>query len=96
MKLRWFAAAALVAMTFGGLARGEEQPVAIKNAPGHDVVENNCASCHSLDYIRTNAPLPAKTWEAEVTKMINAFGAPIDPADAKPIVDYLKNNYAGG
>jgi hypothetical protein len=28
-------------------------------------------------------------------KMINAFGAPIDPADAKTIRDYLKQNYGG-
>jgi hypothetical protein len=25
--------------------------------------------------------------------MINAFGAPIDQADAKAIADYLKKNY---
>jgi hypothetical protein len=30
-----------------------------------------------------------------VAKMINAFGAPIDPADAKTIADYLKANYGG-
>ena len=32
-------------------------------------------------------------WDAEVTKMIKAFGAPIDDADAKVIADYLKKNY---
>jgi enoyl-CoA hydratase/carnithine racemase len=26
-------------------------------------------------------------------KMINAFGAPIDAADAKAIAEYLKKNY---
>jgi len=46
------------------------------------------------DYIRTNSPfMTAKVWEAEVTKMINAFGAPIEPADAKAIIDYLARNY---
>jgi sulfite dehydrogenase (cytochrome) subunit B len=34
-------------------------------------------------------------WDAEVAKMIKAFGAPIDPADAKTIGDYLKQNYGG-
>ena len=29
----------------------------------------------------------------EIAKMIKAFGAPIDPADAKTIGDYLKQNY---
>jgi hypothetical protein len=32
-------------------------------------------------------------WEAEVNKMINAFGAPIDRGDAKVIADYLNENY---
>ena len=35
----------------------------------------------------------AAVWEAEVTKMIKAFGAVIDDSDAKAIVEYLKNNY---
>ena len=29
----------------------------------------------------------------EVAKMIKAFGAPIDDADAKTIAEYLKKNY---
>jgi hypothetical protein len=37
--------------------------------------------------------LSAAGWDAEVTKMINAFGAPIDPADARIIADYLTANY---
>jgi uncharacterized protein (DUF697 family) len=41
-----------------------------------------------------NSPFPnADMWGAEVTKMIKAFGAPIDEADARAIVDYLKANY---
>jgi len=33
-----------------------------------------------------NSPfLDAARWDAEVAKMIKAFGAPIDPADAKTI-----------
>jgi hypothetical protein len=34
----------------------------------------------------------AACWEAEVTKMINAFGALIGQADAEIIGDYLKAN----
>jgi hypothetical protein len=36
---------------------------------------------------------PSAGWNAEVTKMIKAFGAPINDADAKAIVDYLTKNY---
>jgi hypothetical protein len=34
-----------------------------------------------------------QTWTAEVTKMINAFGAPIPQNDASAIVEYLTVNY---
>ena len=57
-------------------------------------MQANCAACHSLDYVPTNSPfLSGAHWEAEVAKTINAFGAPIDPADATAIAVYLKANY---
>jgi mono/diheme cytochrome c family protein len=78
----------------GVAAAAGEKPVQLKNAPGADKVEANCAACHSLDYIPMNSTfLNAAGWDAEVTKMISAFGAPISPDDAKIIGDYLKANY---
>ena len=72
----------------------QEKPINLKKAPGLDVVEANCAGGHSLDYIVMNSPYPNATlWDAEVAKMIKAFGAPISEADAKVIADYLKQNY---
>ena len=60
-------------------------------------VEGYCNACHSLDYLRINAPfLNRQGWETEVNKMITAFGAPIGPSDAKIIVDYLVANYGSG
>ena len=82
--------AALIALP----ATAAEQEIALKKAPGLDKVEGNCGACHSLDYIQMNSPFPnAALWDAEITKMINAFGAPISPADATVIGDYLKRNY---
>jgi len=87
----------LVALVSLGLATpvfADEKPIELKKAPGLDKVEANCAACHSLDYIVMNSPYPgAALWDAEVTKMIKAFGAPIDEADAKEIAAYLKKNY---
>jgi len=85
---------------FAGLlaaqAFADEQPIVLKQAPGLEKVESNCAACHSLDYIQMNSPfLNAAAWDAEVTKMIKAFSAPIPDADAKAIADYLKANYGG-
>ena len=54
----------------------------------------NCGACHSLDYIQMNSPfLNATGWNAEVTKMIKAMGAPISDSDAKTIAEYLAKNY---
>ena len=87
---------ALFVVLFAAPAVAEEKPVELKQAAGRDAVEANCAACHSLDYIQMNAPfLDAAGWDAEVTKMIKTFGAPIDDADAKAIADYLKANYGG-
>ena len=75
-------------------AAAQEKPVALKKAPGLDLVEANCGACHSLDYIQMNSPfLNAAQWDASITKMIKVFGAPISDADARAIGDYLKTNY---
>jgi mono/diheme cytochrome c family protein len=83
-------AAAMLALP----ALADEKPIDLKKAPGLDKVEGNCGACHSLDYIQMNSPYPnAALWDAEVTKMIKAFGAPITDADAKEIKEYLTKNY---
>jgi sulfite dehydrogenase (cytochrome) subunit B len=88
--------AGLVATLFAATALAAEN-VALKAGVGRDVVERRCGTCHSLDYPRINAPfLDRQGWETEVNKMISAYGAPITPADAKVIVDYLTANYGSG
>jgi sulfite dehydrogenase (cytochrome) subunit B len=78
----------------GKAARADETDITLKEGHGRDAVINNCGACHSLDYIQMNAPFLDKAgWEGEVTKMIKAFGAPIDDADAKEIMAYLSANY---
>jgi hypothetical protein len=73
-----------------------EESAAFKGGPGVDVVKNNCTACHSADYINTQ-PRAAKDkkgfWQAEVTKMIKVYGAPIEDADVARIVDYLATTY---
>jgi mono/diheme cytochrome c family protein len=90
LPLMLLLAAALVA----GVVLAQERRLELKDGPGRDKVEANCASCHSLDYILGNSPFMNRgVWEAEVTKMIKAYGAPIADADAKEIADYLAKNY---
>jgi mono/diheme cytochrome c family protein len=84
----------IVAGLMATAAVAEEKAVQLKQAPGLDKVESNCGGCHSLDYVPMNSVfLNAAGWDAEIAKMINAFGAPIEQADAKVIADYLKSNY---
>ena len=91
--MRKIAVAAFAAL-IAAPALAQEQVVELKKAPGLDKVATNCAVCHSLDYIQMNSPFPnAALWDAEVTKMIKVYGAPISDADAAAIANYLKSNY---
>jgi sulfite dehydrogenase (cytochrome) subunit B len=71
-----------------------EETAALKPGPGVEAAQNNCLACHSADYIQTQPPKRGKAfWDAEVTKMIKVYGAPINEADAKTIADYLAQTY---
>ena len=73
-----------------------EETAALKPGPGVDVVRNNCTACHSADYINTQPRAATDKkgfWQAEVTKMIKVYGAPIDEADVPKIVEYLAATY---
>ena len=89
-------ALAIAAVLLTGSAFAAEQEIKLKQGSGLDKVEANCQACHTLAYIPMNSPyLNAAGWDAEVTKMIKAYGAPVEDADAKAIKDYLAANYGG-
>ena len=72
------------------------ETAAFKPGPNLEVVQGNCGSCHSSDYVLTQPKGPKfgkDFWQAEVTKMITVFGAPIQPDDVPKIVDYLTATY---
>ena len=85
----WRILAGVVAAAFRRQRPGAGNSAQLKAAVGLQTVEGYCGACHSLDYLRTNTPfLNHQGWEIEVNKMIKVFGAPIEPADAKIIIDY--------
>ena len=85
---------ALAGLLFALPAAAGEDSITLKDGPGKDVVEANCGTCHSLDYIQMNSPfLDQKKWEATVKKMIDRLGAQITEADAAAITAYLAANY---
>jgi hypothetical protein len=72
------------------------ETAAFKPGPNLETTQNNCTGCHSADYILTqprNVKSKRDFWQAEVTKMIKVYGAPIDEADVPKIVDYLSATY---
>src|SRR6201987_462292 len=91
----------LAAAAMSSLAAASASPIsyelpaetgALKPGPNLQTAQNNCTGCHSADYILTqprNVTSKRDFWQAEVTKMIKVYGAPIDEADVPKIVDYL-------
>ena len=96
---------AAVGVTSLGLAGVHAAPVAyalpdetaaFKPGANLETVQNNCTACHSADYINfqpRGEKFKKDFWQAEVTKMIKVYGAPIDDADVGKIVDYLAATY---
>jgi len=73
-----------------------KETAAFKPGPNLALVQKNCSACHSADYVQTQPTGPKfkkDFWQAEVTKMIKVYGAPIDEADVPKIVDYLTQTY---
>lgn len=73
-----------------------EETASFKPGPNLDVVQGNCGACHSADYIQTQPRGPKfgkAFWQAEVTKMIKVYGAPIKEEDVPKIVEYLSTAY---
>ncbi len=69
-------------------------PKAGTHADGFAAAQGNCAACHSVDYIAMQPPGKGRAfWDAEVTKMIKVYHAPIDEAEAKAIAAYLADTY---
>jgi len=63
-------------------------------APGYAKTEALCATCHSRDYITTQPPHKGKDfWTAEITKMVNVYGAPVPETERAAIADYLAATY---
>src|SRR5471032_2522801 len=73
-----------------------DETAVFKPGPNLEVVQGNCGACHSSDYVLTQPQGPKfkkDFWQAEVTKMIKVYGAPIEEADVPKIIEYLVATY---
>jgi len=88
------AVAASLLLLLAAPAHADESQIQLREGPGRVLVQANCITCHSLDYIPMNSVfLDHAGWQKVVDKMIRVMGAPIRPEDVGPIVDYLAAAY---
>ena len=66
-----------------------EISVKLPDGPNAEVYQKNCLLCHSARYVAMQPPFPRATWEKEVAKMVDAYGANIPESDRPKIVEYL-------
>ena len=64
-------------------------PTQIPPGPHVEEYEKNCLICHSARYVIMQPRFSKTQWQAEVKKMVDAYGASIPEADQALIVDYL-------
>jgi len=61
----------------------------VPKGPNVQVYEKDCLLCHSARYVTTQPAFSRSTWEKEVKKMVDAYGATVPESDQSKIVDYL-------
>ena len=61
----------------------------VLQGPNVHVYEKDCLVCHSSRYVTTQPGFSRSTWEKEVKKMVDAYGATVPDSDQSKVVDYL-------
>lgn len=59
------------------------------DGPGAEVMNNNCASCHSASMALLQPKLSREQWTEIVRKMRDVYHAPVADEDVPAIIDYL-------
>lgn len=71
------------------------ETAALPDTPAGTILSQHCIACHSSDFLTRQPPLSAEKWQATVTKMREAYHAPIAPADEPAIVAALVTLQSG-
>lgn len=81
------AAAPPVALRSADIALpGDEMPF---TGPDADLLNGNCAACHSAEMVLYQPRMDAAHWAETVKKMRETYKAPIDDADAAKLPEAL-------
>jgi sulfite dehydrogenase len=58
-----------------------------------ELANGQCLSCHSVEYVVTQPPLPRTFWATSVKKMREKYGAAVAEEQVEPLLDYLTKHY---
>jgi cytochrome c551/c552 len=64
-----------------------------KSAPGAEMANSQCLTCHSVEYVQMQPPKPLDFWAAEVKKMREKYGAQFSKDFDPELAGYLARNY---
>jgi cytochrome c551/c552 len=64
--------------------------------PKGEIANAQCLTCHSVEYVQMQPPMPLAFWSAEVKKMRDKYGAQFPPDQIEPLAHYLAENYGSG
>src|SRR6266446_4255689 len=96
-KLRSFVSGAVVSLFVGqAVALDIQLPPetsAFKQDTGAEIANGQCLTCHSVEYVVMQPPMPRAFWKGSVQKMQQKYGAPIPDDQVEAVVDYLTKNY---
>jgi cytochrome c551/c552 len=67
-----------------------------KPGPEGGIANAQCLTCHSVEYVQTQPPMPLAFWSAEVKKMRDKYGASIPADQMDALAHYLAENYGTG
>ena len=65
------------------------ETAAFPATPAGELLTQKCTACHSADFVLGQPPLDAAKWQAEVTKMREAYHATYSPAEDEALVAAL-------
>jgi cytochrome c551/c552 len=66
---------------------------AFKQDVGAELANAHCLTCHSVEYVTMQPPLPRTFWKSSIQKMQEKYGAAIPADQIEPMADYLSRNY---
>ncbi len=72
------------------------ETAAFKLAPGSEIANGQCLTCHSVEYVSTQPPMPRAFWAGSVKKMMDKYSAPVPAEQVETLVDYLTAHYGLG